>query len=119
MDTVFIKGLKLKARIGIYEWEKQTLQTLKIDVEMQTNTEDAAQSNDVANTINYEAVAKRMREFVEAEVFNLVENTAERIAKIIMDEFGVTWLRLRLAKPNVFQDIDEVGVVIERGQMAS
>ena len=69
-----------------------------------------------AVTLNYKAVAKRLIDFVGHSEFQLVETLAERIAELVLDEFAVQWLRLRVNKQGAVRGARDVGVVIERGQ---
>ncbi|WP_066092890.1 dihydroneopterin aldolase [Xanthomonas massiliensis] len=115
MDKVFIEGLRIDALIGIYDWERRIRQTLRFDLEMAFDNRRPAASDDIALTLNYKAVSKRLVEFVEQSDYGLVETLAERCAQIVMDEFGVPWLRLKLSKPGAVRGADAVGVVIERG----
>ncbi|MCP4595002.1 dihydroneopterin aldolase, partial [Neptuniibacter sp.] len=55
-------------------------------------------------------------EFIEQSEFLLVETMAEQIAELVMKEFSVKWLRLRLGKPGAVPQAKDVGVVIERGE---
>lgn len=115
MDKVFIEGLRIDALIGIYDWERRVRQTLRFDLEMAFDNRRPAASDDIADTLNYKAVSKRLVEFVEQSDFGLVETLAERCAQLVMQEFGVPWLRLKLSKPGAVRGADAVGVVIERG----
>ncbi|TAN02797.1 MAG: dihydroneopterin aldolase [Rhodanobacteraceae bacterium] len=115
MDTVFIEALEVETVIGIYDWERKIRQKVVLDIEMGFDNTKAAASDEIADTVNYKAVAKRLIGFIEASSFQLVETLAERCAAIILDEFKVSWLRLRLAKPGAVTDSKAVGVVIERG----
>ncbi len=114
MDNVFIEGLEIDALIGIYDWERRIRQTLVFDLEMGFDNRRPAATDDIADTLNYKAVSKRLMEFVRASEFGLVETLAERCAQIVLDEFGVQWLRLKLSKPGAVRGARAVGVVIER-----
>ncbi len=116
MDTVFIEGLQIETTIGIYDWERRIRQPLRFDIEMAFDNTVPAGSDDIADTLDYKAVSKRLIEFVGASDFGLVETLAERCAGIIRKEFGVAWLRLRLRKPGAVRGADAVGVCIERGR---
>ncbi len=115
MDIVYIRELKIDAIIGIYDWERETKQTVSIDLEMGCDNTKAAASEDIADALDYKSVAKRLISFVEGSEFLLVETLAERIAAIVLDEFSVPWLRLRLGKPGAVTGSKDVGVIIERG----
>jgi dihydroneopterin aldolase len=116
MDTVFIRGLRADTVIGVYDWERRIRQTVVLDLEMGTDTRPAAGSDDVGEALDYAAVADRLLSFIEGSAFQLIETLAEQVADIVRSEFGVPWLRLRLAKPGAVAAAREVGVVIERGE---
>jgi len=116
MDIVYIRDLKIETVIGVNDWEREVRQTVSLDLEMATDIRAAAETDDVADTIDYKAVAKRLISFVEGTDFQLVESIAERVSDIVREEFGVTWLRLRVSKPGALTGAKDVGVVIERGE---
>ena len=116
MDTVFIEDLRIETVIGIYDWERQIRQVVAIDLEMAFDNTKPAATDRIADTLDYKAVSKRLIAFVEASHFELVETLAERCAQIVLDEFGVTWLRLKLSKPGAVRGSRAVGVRIERGK---
>jgi len=115
MDTVFIEDLRIETVIGIYDWERKIRQVVAIDLEMAFDNRGPAASDHIDDTLNYKAVSKRLIAFVEAASFQLVETLAERCAQIVLDEFHVPWLRLKLSKPGAVRGAKAVGVVIERG----
>jgi dihydroneopterin aldolase len=115
MDIVFLRGLRVDTVIGIYDWERQIKQTVILDLEMATDVCKAAATDDIKDTLDYKAVAKRVESFIKESKFQLVETMAERCAQIIRDEFGVPWLRLTLNKIGAIGSADDVGVIIERG----
>ncbi len=115
MDIVYIRDLKIETVIGIYDWEREIKQTISLDVEMAHDIRRAAETDNIEDTLNYKAVAKRMIAFIGESEFLLVETMAEKCAAIILDEFSVPWLRLRLSKPGAVRGSQDVGVIIERG----
>jgi dihydroneopterin aldolase len=68
----------------------------------------------VAATLNYKTVAKCLIAFVQESQFHLVETLVERIAALILEEFGVAWVRVSLSKPGAIRGSRDVGVTIER-----
>ena len=115
MDIIYISDLRIDTVIGVNEWERRTTQTLILDIEMAADIRAAAGSDDIADTLDYKSVAKRLIAFVSESRFNLVETLAERIAGILLTEFGVPWCRLRINKQGAVRYVRDVGVVIERG----
>lgn len=116
MDHVFIEGLEIEALIGIYDWERRIRQTLVFDLEMAFDNRIPAASDDIGDTLNYKAVSKRLVEYVSQSDFGLVETLAERCAEIVLSEFKVERLRLKLSKPGAVRGARAVGVVIERSR---
>ena len=114
MDKIILTDLRIDAVIGIWDWEKRNPQTISIDLEMQTDTKKASQSDSIEDVLDYKAVSKRVKQFIQASQFNLIETLAENIAKIILEEFDVQWLKLRISKPFAIRDSKNVGVSIER-----
>jgi len=115
MDIVFITDLKIDTIIGIYEWERRVRQTISLDLEMGADIARAAATDAIDDTLDYKAVAKRLIEFVGNSEYQLVETLAEMIARIVLDEFDVPWLRLTVHKPGAVRGSRDVGVIIERG----
>jgi dihydroneopterin aldolase len=116
MNTVYIKGLRAQAVIGVYEWERHIRQPLVLDLEMASDTVRAAASDEVAHALDYAAVSRQVLTLVEASEFQLLESLAEAVAQLIVREFGVPWLRLRVSKPGAVAEAEDVGVVIETGE---
>ena len=114
MDHVFIEGLEIEALIGIYDWERRIRQPLVFDVEMAFDNRIPAASDAIGDTLNYKAVSKRIVQYVSESDFGLVETLAERVAAIILEEFGVQRVRLKLSKPGAVRGARAVGVMIER-----
>ena len=115
MDKIFLEDMRVETVIGIWEWERKIRQTVAIDLEMSADIRKAAASDEVDDTLNYKSVAKRVQAFVGESSFQLVETLAEKIAAIVLDEFDVDWVRVRVNKPGAIRGAKGVGVLIERG----
>lgn len=116
MDIIYINDLRIDTVIGVFDWERRVRQRVILDLEMGADIRRAAASDRLEDTLNYKAVAKRLIDFVGHSEFQLVETLAERIAELVMQEFDVPWLRLRLNKQGAVRGARDVGVIIERGQ---
>ena len=116
MDIIYLRELRVETVIGIYEWERRIRQPVIIDIEMAADIRRAAATDNIDDTLNYKAVAKRIISFVEGSAFQLVETLAERLAEIVMAEFQVPWLRLQVNKAGAVRGARDVGVIIERGR---
>lgn len=115
MDTVFIRGLRVETIIGVYEWERTVRQTLLFDLDMAHDIAPAAATDDLSLALDYHAVSIRITELVQSRQPELIETLAEQVSAMVMSEFGVPWLRLRITKPTALTQADGVGVLIERG----
>jgi dihydroneopterin aldolase len=113
-DRIFLRGLAVDCIIGFVDWERRVKQTVVIDLEMAVDCREAAVRDEVAYTLNYKTVAKRLISFVEGSSFHLVETLVERLAELILAEFGVAWVRLTVSKPGAIRGSRDVGVTIER-----
>lgn len=114
MDTVFIEGLEIETLIGIYDWERRIRQPLRFDLELGFDNRRPAASDDIADTLDYKAISKRLVQYVSESSFGLVETLAERCAALVIEEFGVARVRLKLSKPGAVRGARAVGVMIER-----
>ena len=115
MDIIFLHDMRIDTVIGIWDWERKIRQTVSIDLEMAADIRKAAASDSVEDTLNYKSVAKRLQQFVGDSSFQLVETLAEEIAAIVINEFDVPWVRVRLNKPGAIRGARDVGILIERG----
>jgi dihydroneopterin aldolase len=113
-DRIFLRGLEIDCIIGFIEWERRIKQTVVIDLEMPVDCRRAALTDEVADTVDYKKVSKRIIAFVEASEFKLVETLAHRVAMLIIEEFGVEWIRLSVNKPGAIRGSRDVGITLER-----
>ena len=114
MDKIFLRELEVEAVIGIWAWERKIKQIVSIDLEMATDVRRAAETDNIEGALNYRDVAKRLISFVGSSEFQLVESLAEAIARIIVTEFGVPWVKVSVTKPGAVEGSKEVGAMIER-----
>jgi dihydroneopterin aldolase len=113
-DTIFLHDLRIKTIVGIWEWERKMRQTVSIDLEMGADIRKAASSDRIEDTLDYKQIAKRIQQFVEESSYRLVETLAENIAGIILSEFDVPWIVVRVNKPGAIRGSRDVGVIIRR-----
>jgi dihydroneopterin aldolase len=114
LDKVFIENLAVETVIGIFDWEREIRQSVALDLEMEFDIAAAAASDHIDDTLDYKAVAKRLIRFIEKSEFQLVEALAEKCAQIVLAEFPVSRLKLKLSKPGAVRGSSAVGVIIER-----
>ena len=114
MDRVFIEALEIETTIGIYDWERKIRQKVVLDIEMAFDNRIPAATDEIADTLDYKAVSKRLIAFVSQADYGLVETLAEACCKIIISEFSVAQVKLKLSKPGAVRGAKAVGVILER-----
>ena len=115
-DRIFLRGLTAECIIGFIDWERRVKQTVVVDLELPVDCRHAAMTDEVADTVDYKKVAKRVLAFIEASEFKLVETLAQRLALLILEEFPLEWIRLSINKPGAIRNSRDVGVAIERSR---
>ena len=98
-DYVSIRDLAVSAVIGVHDWEREIEQTLVVSVDMAADVAKAAASDDLADALDYSAVAETIAAVLREGKFRLIETAAERVAERLLADFPLTWLRLELRKP--------------------
>jgi dihydroneopterin aldolase len=114
MDAIVIRELRVEASIGIHRRERHATQTLSIDLEIGLPSGAVFASDKVADTIDYEQVALRIRGLAASGHFRLVETLADRIARLLLDEFRAPWAKVSVAKIGILANARYVGVTVER-----
>jgi len=113
MDTVSVRDLSVPAVIGVHGWEREVEQTLIVSVDMAGDVRQAAATDDLADALDYSAVARTIAAVVRDGKFHLIETAAERVAERLLADFPVTWLRLEVRKP-ITADGYTAAITIER-----
>ena len=118
MDAILIRDLRVEALIGIHKRERYVKQTLSLDLEIGLPGSAVFASDKVADTIDYEQVAIRIRGLAQGGDFRLVETFAERVAALLLNEFGAPWVKVSASKIGILPNARFVGVTIERRKLA-
>ena len=114
MGTVFISGLKASSVIGCYGWERDIRQTLVIDLELKADFARAAETDALADALDYASISKRVIAVCDESRFQLLEALAEHLATLLLEEFSIAGLRMTITKPGAVEAADGAGVVIQR-----
>ena len=114
MDAILIRDLRVEALIGIHKRERHVAQTVSIDLDIGLPGTTVFKSDRVADTIDYEQVALRIKALAASGHFRLVETLAERIARLLLEDFGAPWVKVSVAKIGILGNAKFVGVTIER-----
>ena len=116
MDKIYIKGLRVFAYHGVNPPEKEKGQPFVLDITLEKDLSAAGASDDLADTVSYATVAKRVTAVMLAEKNDLLERAATRVADAILAEFPVAAVTVCLQKPRapIAADFDFVAVEITR-----
>jgi dihydroneopterin aldolase len=98
-DYVSVRDLSVRAVIGVHPWEREVEQTLLVSVDMEADVRKAAATDDLAEALDYSAVAETITAVLRDGKFGLIETAAERVAGRLLADFPLSWLRLELRKP--------------------
>ena len=115
-DKIYVEDLRVKATIGIFDWEKKIKQEVSISYEIPHDNKKAATADTIEATTDYKSITKAIIAFVESNKFELVETFAERIAEMVIKDFNIAEIRLRVSKPGALRYSKDVGVIIERNK---
>ena len=112
-----MRDFRLELIIGIYEWERKIPQPVRLDLEIGLPEHKAGETDDVVDTIDYGAVANRVKDSLvnRPQPIALVEAVAEHVAQIVLNEFKSPWVKVSVTKFAIVRGIKELGITIERG----
>ncbi|MBQ4839148.1 MULTISPECIES: dihydroneopterin aldolase [Pseudoalteromonas] len=114
MDKVYISQLHVETIIGVYDFEKESKQSLYFDIEMSTDITPAAQTDDINLTVDYAKVSERVITLSETTQVELLETLLEKLAAMILTEFAVSDVRIKVSKPAAVAQAKTVGIEIYR-----
>ncbi len=114
MNTIFIHDLRIETKVGVYAWERELPQTVRVDLDIALPSARPFETGELADAIDYAAVVQRVREFAAAHDHALLERFVEAIASIVLDEFRAQAVKVRVAKLGALPGVREIGVAIER-----
>ncbi|MBH0039152.1 dihydroneopterin aldolase [Pseudoalteromonas sp. SWN166] len=114
MDKVFISQLHVDTIIGVYDFEKESKQSLYFDIEMLSDIKPAAENDDINLALDYSKVSERVIEHCTLKPVELLETLVEQLAHIILSEFNTLQVTIRVSKPAAVAQAQTVGVEITR-----
>ncbi|MHB1951869.1 MAG: dihydroneopterin aldolase [Acidiferrobacteraceae bacterium] len=115
MDIIYLRNLQVDCVIGIWDWERQVTQRIAFDLCLAVDVTRAANHDRIEDAVNYKSVAKRILAYAGASRFSLVETLAEQCASLLLAEFPVPWLWMRVNKQGAIRGASDVGIILERG----
>lgn len=114
MDKIFIRDLRICGILGVYEHERHTPQDILVNITLFTDTHRAAKTDDLADCVDYDALAQSIRAMAESARRFTVEALAEDIADLCLNRPRVRKVTVRVEKPGAIREASSAGVEIER-----
>ena len=112
MDQLTITGLSVLTKIGVHKWEQAIDQRLLIDITIPTDVSNC--QDELTNTIDYDKLCQQVTTYIESNQFALIETVADRVALLIKNEFMVSTLTVRVAKPQAIKNAANVAITVTR-----
>ena len=119
MNTIFIHDLRIETIVGVYAWERELPQTIRLDLTIELPDARPFVSGELADALDYAALVKRIKAFAADGPHGLLERFTEGIAALVLDEFGAPGVTVRVAKLGALPGVREIGVEIERRRGAA
>ncbi|MBN2010556.1 dihydroneopterin aldolase [candidate division KSB1 bacterium] len=113
-----IKNLRLRAILGVHEWERKNKQDLIVNVEFEFDGRPAANSDQIEDTVDYKSIKKEVIKLVESSSFQLVETLVERICDLVMKDERVEQVSVEVDKPHALRFADSVSISTTRSRSA-
>lgn len=113
-DKIVIQDLRAYGIIGVYKQERETPQEILITVTLNVDTQRAAQSDTIADCVDYAVLAKKLKSHAESSARYTIEALANDLAEICLQEQNVEKVTLKVEKPGAIPSARSVGVEVER-----
>ncbi len=115
MDAIVIEGLKVETVIGCFDWERQIIQPLLLDLTLKTNLEQAAQSDLLVDTINYAQICEIAAQVIQNAQPQLIEHAAKLVIDALFHHYAVIEsITITVRKPAIIAQAQSVGIRLER-----
>lgn len=113
-DLITIHDLAVETILGVYAWEQTAPRWIHLDITFEVDAKKAATSDDLANTIDYAAITERVCTWAKSQRFQLIESFAESVSILILKEFQLPWVKIKVSKPNAVPNCRTISCMIER-----
>ena len=115
MDAIIIEGLKVDTVVGCFNWERQIIQPLMLDLTIQTNLEKASNSDELADTLNYAEICEISAKVIQDAAPKLIEHAAKLVLNALFTTFpAIESIMISIRKPAIIPQANSVGIRLER-----
>jgi len=115
MDAIIIEGLKVETVVGCFNWERQIMQPLMLDMTIQTSLEQASNSDKLEHTLNYAEICEISAKVIQDAKPELIEHAAKLVLNALFTTFPtVESIMITIRKPAIIAQANSVGIRLER-----
>lgn len=115
MDAIIIEGLKVDTVVGCFNWERQIIQPLMLDLTIQNNLEPAACSDELEDTLNYAEICEISAKVIQEAQPKLIEHAAKLVIDALFSTYAsVESIMITIRKPAIIAQANSVGIRLER-----
>ena len=117
MDAIIIEGLKVDTVIGCFNWERQIIQPLMLDLTIHNDLNQAAQSDELDDTLNYAQICELAAQVIQQAKPKLIEHAAQLVLEKLFLVFpSIESIIITIRKPAIIAQANAVGIRLERNR---
>lgn len=117
MDAIIIEGLKVDTVIGCFNWERQIIQPLMLDLTIHNDLNQAAQSDELDDTLNYAQICELAAQVIQQAKPKLIEHAAQLVLERLFLVFpSIESIIITIRKPEIIAQANAVGIRLERNR---
>jgi len=117
MDAIIIEGLKVDTVIGCFNWERQIIQPLMLDLTIHNDLSQAAHSDELEDTLNYAQICELAAQVIQEAQPKLIEHAAQLVLKCLFSTFpSIESISITIRKPAIIAQANAVGIRLERNR---
>ncbi|ESK52065.1 dihydroneopterin aldolase [Acinetobacter tjernbergiae] len=117
MDAIIIEGLKVDTVIGCFNWERQIIQPLMLDLTIHNDLTQAANSDELDDTLNYAQICEIAAQVIQVAQPKLIEHAAQLVLESLFTTFlSIESISITIRKPAIIAQANAVGIRLERNR---
>ncbi|MEB3790632.1 dihydroneopterin aldolase [Acinetobacter sp. IK40] len=117
MDAIIIEGLKVDTVIGCFNWERQIIQPLMLDLTIHNDLSQAAHSDELEDTLNYAQICELAAQVIQEAQPKLIEHAAQLVLECLFITFSsIESISITIRKPAIIAQANAVGIRLERNR---
>ena len=115
MDSIIVEGLKVDTVVGCFNWERQIIQPLMLDLIISTSLEQASNSDELQDTMNYAEICEISARVIQEAQPKLIEHAAKLVMTALFTTFpAIESIIITIRKPAIIPQANSVGIRLER-----